>query len=270
MEKTAEQIAAEKETKTAEEIAAEKAAEDAKVEEDVVTIGDEVTPTSDDEAAPWIKDLRKRQKTLKAENRDLKEQLKKSSTDESVALGEKPTLENCDYDTDKFGKQLEQWHGKKAEITNRRAQVDAEQKQQDIEWQKKMDNYREKQSALNVPDYEDAEESVHETFSETQQGLIIQAADNSAIVIYALGKNSKRAKELAVITDPVKFVAALAKLEAQMKVTKRAVTTKPEEIIQSSGPVVTGDAVLEKLREEAAKSSDYTKVAEYRKQHEGK
>jgi hypothetical protein len=86
-------------------------------------------------------------------------------------------------------------------------------------------------------------------------------------VIYALGKNLKKAKELSEITDPVKFAFAVAKLEKDLKVTNRKAAPPPEKIVsgtgRSSGAV---DSTLERLRAEAEKTGNMTKVIQYKAQ----
>jgi hypothetical protein len=95
---------------------------------------------------------------------------------------------------------------------------------------------------------------------------VLQGADNPALVIYALGRNPKKAKELSEIKDPVKFAFAVAKLEKDLKVTNRKAAPPPERVVsgtgRSSGAV---DSTLERLRTEAAKSGDFTKVIQYKK-----
>jgi hypothetical protein len=56
---------------------------------------------------------------------------------------------------------------------------------------------------------------------------MLQGADNPALVVYALGKNPKKAKELSEIKDPVKFAFAVAKLEKELKVTNRRAAPHP-------------------------------------------
>ena len=94
---------------------------------------------------------------------------------------------------------------------------------------------------------------------------MLQGADNPALVIYALGKNPKKAKELAAITDPVKFAFAVAKLESQLKVTNRKAPPPPEKTMRGTGPGSGAvDSTLERLREEAARTGDMTKVIRYK------
>jgi hypothetical protein len=104
-------------------------------------------------------------------------------------------------------------------------------------------------------------------FNETQQGMIIQGANNSAALVYALGKNPTKAKELASIKDPVKFAWEASKLEGTMKATTRKPRSKPERTVKGSATLSgSTDGTLEKLREEAAKTGDHSKVIAYKKQ----
>jgi len=102
----------------------------------------------------------------------------------------------------------------------------------------------------------------------TQQGVVIQGAENPALVIYALGKNPKKAKELASIADPVKFAFAIAKLETQLKVTGKRTPPPPEKTVGGGTAPIRGavDSNLERLREDAARTGDYSKVYAYKKQ----
>jgi hypothetical protein len=134
-------------------------------------------------------------------------------------------------------------------------------------WEAKLSGYGKAKAELRVRDYEDAEAVAQEVFSITQQGVILQGAENAALVVYALGKNPKKAKELSDIKDPVKFAFAVAKLEKELKVTNRRAAPAPERIVsgtgRSSGAV---DSTLERLREEAARTGNMTKVIQYRSQ----
>ena len=64
----------------------------------------------------------------------------------------------------------------------------------------------------------------------------------------------------------MKFAFAVAKLETQLKVTQRKAATAPERTVQGTGNKSgTVDSTLERLRAEAAKSGDFTKVLQYKK-----
>jgi len=112
---------------------------------------------------------------------------------------------------------------------------------------------------------------VQEVLSVTQQGILLQGSDNSALLVYALGKNPKRAKELSEIKDPVKFAFAVSKLESQLKVTKKT-APPPEKTPPSGGARSTGgsDEVLENLRAKAERTGDYTQILAYKRQLQSK
>ena len=138
-------------------------------------------------------------------------------------------------------------------------------------WQAKLDTYGTQKSALKVRDFEDAEATAQEVLSVTQQGVILSGADNPAVVVYALGKNPKKAKELAAISDPVKFAFAVAKLETQLKVTPRKSAPLPESTVRGSARSSgAADSTLERLRVEADRTGDRTKVARHMREQRAK
>jgi len=248
-------------------------AQESEIEEVTVTIGEESPPQEEEqeEAPSWVKELREQQRQLKKENKELKKKLEvKSESVESMptAPKQKPTLEECDYDEDVYAEKLDQHYQDKQEYKKHQEKINTQQQEQTQAWESTLQSYAEKRNSLKVSDYEDAEEIVTETLNETQQGMILQGADNPATLVYALGKNPQKAKELAGIQDPVKFAFAVAKLEAQLKVTpKRKPTTKVEKTIKGSGSLSgTMDKKLDRLREEANKTGDFSKVHAYKKQ----
>ena len=239
-------------------------------EEDVVTIaGESPAPEEEEKQAPeWVRNLRKSYRELQREKRELEEKLKAVSpaTEQSpVVLGRKPTLEGCDYDSDKFESELADWFERKRQADEAEAKQRARQQAEQESWQKKLETYTQSKTGLKVSDFQDAEETVLETLSVTQQGIILQGAQNPAVLVYALGKNPNKAKELAGITDPVQFAFAVAKLETQLSVTKKQ-APPPEKRINGNGSLGTSSAQLDRLREEAARTGDFTKVIAFKKQ----
>jgi hypothetical protein len=182
-------------------------------------------------------------------------------------LGTKPKLEDFDYDADQFETALANWFERKRQADEANARQEAEVMTQQKAWQAKLEGYGKAKAELRVKDFEDAEAVAQELFNVTQQGVMLQGADNPALVVYALGKNPKKAQELADIKDPVKFAFAVAKLEKDLKVTNRRAAPPPERVVsgtgRSSGAV---DSTLERLREEAARTGNMTKVIQYKTQ----
>ena len=254
---------------TEEPEAAPEAEAEAEPDEVVVTIGDE-TPAEEPERAPeWVRELRKSHRELQRKVREYEEQSARVTAPAAVpTLGAKPKLEDHDYDTDKYETALEAWYRQKDTVEAARRQAEAQAEAQRKAWQDKLDGYAKAKADLRVKDYDDAEATVQESLNTVQQGVLLQGADNPALVVYALGKNPKKAKELAAITDPVKFAFAVAKMEAQLKVNPAKRPPAPERAITGSSAPISGtvDSTLERLRAEAEKTGDMTKVIRYRNQ----
>ena len=240
-------------------------------DEVTVSIGDEAPPAQEEHtpAPEWVKELRKSNRELQRQNRELQGKLQTTGQTEPkpAALGKKPSLEDHDYDAEKFEVALSDWFERKRKADDIAARQEAEIANQQKAWQTKLESYTTAKAARKVKDFEDAEAVAQELFSVTQQGVVLQGADNPALVIYAIGKNPKKAKELAAIKDPVKFAFAVAKLEKELKVTPRKTAPPPEKVVtgtgRSSGAV---DSTLERLREEAARTGNMTKVIAYKRQ----
>ena len=238
-------------------------------DEVVISIGEESPPQDEEVRAPaWVRELRKSNREKERKIRELEAKLNTTATEtKPVALVSKPTLESCDYDSDEYEQKLAEWYEHKREYDAAEANVAAQRDAESKAWQDKLDSYAKAKSSLKVRDYDEAEATALDTFDVTQQGIVLQGSDNPALLIYAIGKSAKRAKELAAITDPVKFAFAVAKLETQLKVTNRRAATAPERTITTSGGRVSGsiDSQLERLRAEALKTGDLSKVMEYKR-----
>lgn len=246
---------------------------DDEAEEVVISInGEAPAPEEDEEArAPdWVRDLRKNYREEKRRSKELEQrlaQVEQRNTQAVAPLGQKPTLEKADYDTDRYEKDLTAWYEKKRQHDEREAAVKSEHQAVQKEWERKLESYQGAKAGLKVRDFEFAEDVVQDNLSVMQQGMIVQGADNPALVVYALGKNPKKAKEIASITDPVKFAFAVAKLETQLKVSNRKAQSSPERKISGTArPSGAVDSTLDRLRSEAEKTGDYSKVFQYKKQ----
>ena len=251
------------------------AIDDAQDDEDdedevVISIGEESPPQDEEVRAPaWVRELRKSNRETERKIRELEAKLNTTATEtKPVALVAKPTLESCDYDSDEYEQKLAAWYEHKREYDAAEANVAAQRDAESKAWQDKLDSYAKAKASLKVRDYDEAEATALDTFDVTQQGIVLQGSDNPALLIYAIGKSTKRAKELAAITDPVKFAFAVAKLETQLKVTNRRASTTPERTITSGGRVSGSiDSQLERLRAEALKTGDLSKVMEYKRRN---
>ena len=239
-------------------------------DEIVVSIGDELPPVEDEKPAPkWVKELRKTNRELQRKNRELESRLTANNVEtKPTKLEPKPTLDGCDYDSEKYEAELETWYEKKKQIDLEIAKAKEAEEAHNRQFQQKLEGYAKARAQLKVRDYDEAEEVVLNYLDVNQQGVIVHGADNSALVVYALGKNPKKAKELAAIKDPIQFAFAVAKLEKDLKVGNRTKQAPPPEKVVSGNGRISGsvDSELERLREQAAKTGDISAVLRYKRQ----
>lgn len=245
----------------------------AEADEVVVTI-EGTAPTQEDEeiakAPEWVRELRKTNRELSRQNRELQKQVAdKATTAQAAELGPKPKMSDpeIDYDAGKFEIALSKWNDQKRIADQRATDAQAAEKKAQEAWQTRLNDYSDAKAKLKVKDFTEAEATALEALNQVQQGIVVQGAENAALVIYALGKNPVKLKELGAINDPVKFAFAVAKLEKDLKLTTRKAPPPPEKVVTGSAPksgVV--DSHLERLRADAEKTGDYTKVNQYRRQ----
>lgn len=243
-----------------------------------ISFGDEDESSDDTEedegdGVPLPKKLRKVIKSKDKELRELKRKIKEheqasKSENEPGELPEKPKLEDFDWDQEKFGDALIDWREKQS-AHEQRIQAQKEQEQAQAEqWQQAEQRYVERKQALKIPDFDDVEEVVQETFEQHQIGAIVGGAKDSAALLYAIGKSPSKMRELASIKDPVKFIWAVAQLEKELKVEKnstRKPSAKPEKRVKGAASPAAADKQLARLQADAEKSGDYSKVIAYKR-----
>jgi hypothetical protein len=243
-------------------------------EEIVVSIGEESLTSEeenkDEQKTPeWVKEVRAQNREQAKENKRLREELEKLKEPvKQAAISKKPTLESYDYDAERFEEGLEKWYNQERKKADAEREMQMQQEEQAKAWNKKLEGYEKRKKELKVKDYSDAEEVALHTLNDTQQAIILEGAEDPALMVYAIGKNAKRAKELSEIKDPIKFAWNLAKLEKDLKVQKRTkAKSQPEKTVKGNGSksgVV--DSTLKRLEAEADKTGNRTKVAAYKRQ----
>lgn len=230
----------------------------------VVQIGDDPEPEPETAATPeWVKELRRKARDDAKRVKELERQLAERETKPAV-LGAKPTLAACDYDDARFETELAAWYDRKRVADDAEAKAKAEQEAGQRAYEQRLAGYGKAKAAMPVADFDEAEAVALDALNVTQQGIILQGCDKPELVIYALGKAPERLKALAAISDPVQYAFAVAKLETQMKLTQRKGPPPPEKVLGGAGAAGATDNTLERLRAEAEKTGDYSKVVAYR------
>jgi hypothetical protein len=219
-------------------------------------------PEQDD--SHGIRNLRAAFKDQKKKIRELEDQLKAKATPEP-ALGEKPKLEEFDYDADKFAEALISWNERKrAHEAKQAAAAEEETKVRERFGQRKA-VYAERKAAVGARDFDEAEESVIETLSIPQQSVIISHSEQPELIVYALGKNPKVAQKLAASTDLIEFAYELAKLEKSLKVTGTQKPAPEKRLPGGKGVPLSNDKKLAQLEAQAEATGDYSKVHAYKR-----
>ncbi len=238
-------------------------------DEVVVSIGEAPPPPVEEAKAPeWVRELRKKNREDTKKIKELEEKLKATQVASNPTEDKEPELADFDFDTDLYKVAMKTWfkaQEAKDEVKRAAARAEAESASA---WQTTLDSYAKAKTELKVKDMDEAEADFLEIFDPRQQALVLDAADgNSALVVYALGKNPEQARKLAAIQNPIKFVAAVTRMEGQLKVTKKSSPPPPETKVVGTGRTAgTVDSTLERLRSEAEKTGDYSKIARYKSQ----
>jgi len=213
----------------------------------------------DDEVSAPFRDLR-------SQNRDLKRRLKEleaKPTPEQVELGPRPTLEGSEFDEGVFTEKLLEWNEAKR-AADAKADADRQAERKAVEsYQERHQSYETAKNALGVKDFQEVEDAVADVLSNVQQSIVVDNAKRPELVVYALGKNPKKAAELAAETDPIKFAFKLAQLESAMTVTGVKHKPKPDQSL--SGKTPPPQSGQKKLAEAFAKAQSTGDFSEYQR-----
>lgn len=228
------------ETEEAPEIEAE--AEGSDDEEVIVSFGDEAAPASE-EAPEWVRDLRKRNRELE---RELAEARKGKPT-EVPEVGDKPTLESCEYDEERFEQEFNAWADRKSKAEAAKSEAQRAEEETRARYQAKVEAYGEQKVKLGVKDFDTAESEVLVALNDTQKAIILEGATNKAQLVYALGKHPDKLRELASIKNPIEFAFAAARLEGQTKMERRKPATQPESRVSGAGQITQEGKLSDKL-----------------------
>jgi hypothetical protein len=215
-----------------------------------------------------IKDLRKQ---LRTQAQELAKVKPNQQQDETIVLGNKPTLEACDYDTDKHEAELDAWYDRKQKLADQERAKNEQSSKLGEKQAKQLQEYEAQAKALNARDFADKQQTFLDYFNNTPQGkVIMSAAKNKALVVYALGSDTRKLEALTNITDDIELAAEVARIESKIKVQTRQSNITPEKTVKSDagGANASQSATmkqLEKLRANAVKTGNYTEVRAFKK-----
>lgn len=235
-----------------------------------ISFGDEAAPASHGDGSDLVRhlrgEIRKRDEELSTLRRAQPPQ------PQTIEVGPKPTLESCDYDGDVFEKKLDEWKDRKAKADNAAAEANRANQEQVDAFNARLQAYSAGKEALKAKDFDVAEAAVLSKIDERLVPVFLQATDDPAKLVYALGRHSQKLAELTAIKDPIRFAVAVSKLEGQLKVTTRGKPPAPDTAPRGSAPLTGAktDPVLDKLERDAARTGDRTRVVQYKRQQREK
>lgn len=241
----------------------------------IVAIGAEPTlgtESEDDElidgqpAPQWAKDLRKKAREDARKIRELEAAAvtrpAAAKEPDAIVVGDKPTLESCEFDADKFESDLLAWSDRKAKAEQQERDRNERKTKADTAYATRLNAYTVGAAALKVTDFEASEKLIEQSLTPMQQSIIVKHAKNAALFVYALGRDAVKLKELATITDPVEFAYQMAATEKDIKTMPKSKFTaeKRPEGGGGGGRPATTSAALDAARKEAERTGDYTQV----------
>lgn len=240
-----------------EEAESEDEAEDEESEAEIPTFGEEAAPASEGESSV-IREMRRK---LREKERRIAE-LESGQQPKRIEVGEKPTLESCEYDEERFETALTDWHQRKAKADEQERQEQERAEKEREVWQQRAKAYEANKTALNVSDYEDAEGEVFTTLSEQTQALIMMT-EKPAALVYALSRNPAKLEELSKL-DLARAAMLIGKLEDKLQMTKRKLPN-PDRPVRGNAAPASADKELARLEAEAERTGDRTKVIRYKR-----
>jgi hypothetical protein len=225
-----------------------------------VYFGDEPAPGSGESDTGLVKHLR-------AEIRERDKRLAELSKDRpKVEAGPRPKLADFDYDEEAHEAAVDEWIARRAEQNAAETESAKSARIAREQWEREVQGHNTKVATLQFADAQEVVATATAALTDWQQAVVVKVADNSAQLLFGLGKHPAKLAELSAITDPLKMAAAVARLEGGLKVMPRRKVAEPEEVLSGSASITHGtDKQLEKLEKEADRTGDRSKLREYRK-----
>jgi hypothetical protein len=178
-----------------------------------------------------------------------------------VEVGARPRLEDFDYDEEKFDAAVDEWSDRKvqAQLAQRQQPTSAEDEaRQDVQ------RYEASVSGLTFSDASEVISDVRASLTPQQEYMIASVSADAGKLLYALGRNPSKLRELVGVTNPAKFIAKVALMEASMTVRKKS-APNPERIPQGNAMPKGADKELARLEKEAERTGNRTALIAYRR-----
>lgn len=205
-----------------------------------------------------IRELRGRIRELTAEKKAWETQ----KQPEQIEVGEKPTLESCEYDEERFETELDSWKTRKAKAERIEQQRKEDQDKQAEQWAETHRSYEADKASLGVPNFEEAEETVASVLPEHTRALLLKSGKGAALVA-ALHRSPTTLEELSKL-DPADAAMMIGELRSKLKMTTRS-RPNPDRPVKGNAASTSADKELARLEKEAERTGNRTEVIRYKR-----
>ncbi len=186
--------------------------------------------------------------------------------DPEPLVPDEPSEDDAGWDFDKFREAMRarekavlahaDWKARQTERDNARNAAQARQSKR-VEQQK---------NALGAKDYDAKIERVKEALSPEQLAVIINAAENPAKLLYALGGSEARLAELAGEENLARVAGKAYAMEGKITMGKKTAPAPETMVRGATGTLSHGtDKHLERLEKEAERTGDRSAVQKYKR-----
>lgn len=220
--------------------------------------GEEAAPASEQDSSV-IRDMRL---AIREKDKELA-RLRRAAEPKQVEVGEKPTLEGCEFDEQRYEQELTAFHDRKRKAEAQQAEAAKVDERRQAEWQERVQAYDANKVSLRVDGYDEAEAEVFAAIPNETQALIMMT-DRPAALVFALSKSASNLEKLSKL-DPARAAMMIGKLEDKVTVGKRKAKPQPDRGLTGK-TTASGDAQLKKLEVQAAKTGDRTELIRYKRQ----
>lgn len=214
---------------------------------------------------------------LAAENRLLRMQMQQRQQQEGKQPDKAPTLAECGYDEDVFAQKMQDYLSgtSRSALSDELKKYEQRQLQQQFERNRAsaLEAHYERADKLKVPDYDVAEEKAVEALGRDFVADVAARLPDSEVVLYFLGKNPGKAREIAELAkrDPALAAVAIGELKAGLKVQpKGAKTNTPEPDTPAGGGGASTSSAwqrkLDKAVEHANRTGNMDEVSRIRRE----
>lgn len=206
-----------------------------------------------------IRELRKQNRALNAEVKALKA----GKQPEQIVVGEKPTLESCDYDEPRYESELDAWKERKAKAARLEQERNEEREAEEARWKVINQTYETDKASLNIADFDGIEEEIASVLPESHRALLLKSGKGAALVA-ALHRSPTTLSELSKL-DPVDAAMMIGELRSKLKMKTRS-RPAPDRPVKGNAASTTADKELSRLEKEAARTGDRTALIRYKRQ----